>query len=301
MTILSDSVLVESKSARDTQLEQVTHEVAQSVLNKVKTLYFALWQGTGVATTELMAEFYEVDYEVVKKVSQRHRDEFEADGLRTIRGRNLKDVGDKLSLSSKAASLTLWTPRSALRLGMVLRDSPIAKVVRTSLLDIAEAAFGVDPFKAKFNKVNLLSEWLDQHSINPVLVGQWKFNSLKQLCPEDTPILEEARTLIMQSAPQEQQDLTPSELATRLSQPLGRIVKPQEVNQALESLEFQFKLDSPRNPKRWRWELTDKGQEFGKVYLATGEKNRWSGGQIRWSPDVLPLVQPLLEKQSEQA
>lgn len=36
MTILSDSVLVESKSARDNQLERVSHDRAATILDKVK-------------------------------------------------------------------------------------------------------------------------------------------------------------------------------------------------------------------------------------------------------------------------
>lgn len=80
MTILSDSVLVESKSARDNQLEYITHERATETLTKVKALYFVLWKGVGTATTGQMAEFYEVSSDVVQKVIQRHRDELESDG-----------------------------------------------------------------------------------------------------------------------------------------------------------------------------------------------------------------------------
>ena len=55
--ILAESVLVESKSARDTQLERLSHDDAQ-VLNKVKVLYFALWKGVGTATTEQEVQYY---------------------------------------------------------------------------------------------------------------------------------------------------------------------------------------------------------------------------------------------------
>ncbi|MDV2997678.1 MAG: hypothetical protein N4J56_007383 [Chroococcidiopsis sp. SAG 2025] len=136
--ILSESVLVESKSARDRQLEGISASDATDALTKVKALYFALWKGEGIATTEQMAAFYEVSVEAVQKVIQRHRDELDFDSLKTLRGKALKDVMDKMSITSKAPSLTIWTPRAALRLGMLLRDSPVAKVVRTSLLDAVE-------------------------------------------------------------------------------------------------------------------------------------------------------------------
>ena len=53
MVILSDSVLVESKSARSEQLASISHERAQEILSKVKALYFALVAGDlASATTE---------------------------------------------------------------------------------------------------------------------------------------------------------------------------------------------------------------------------------------------------------
>ena len=141
-TILSESILIESKSARDNQLAQIGHSRAQEILNKVKSLYFALWQGTGAATTEQMREFYEVKTDAVEAALRRCRSEFESDGLKTIKGKQLKDFKHVSALgaeTSKAPSLTIWTPRAALRLGMTLVESEIAKAIRTSLLDTAQA------------------------------------------------------------------------------------------------------------------------------------------------------------------
>jgi len=56
MTLLTESVLIESKSARDNQLVNVSHDQAGKILAKVKNLYFSLWQGTGIASTEQVAE-----------------------------------------------------------------------------------------------------------------------------------------------------------------------------------------------------------------------------------------------------
>ncbi len=140
--IVSDLVLIESKSARDNHLAQMPHERAQSILNKVKALYFALWQGTGAATTEQMKEFYEVKIDAIEAALRRCRNEFQSDGVKTLKRRQLKEfkqLSASEAESSNAASLTTWTPRAALRLGMVLQNSPVAKAVRTSLLDAAEA------------------------------------------------------------------------------------------------------------------------------------------------------------------
>jgi len=45
MPILSDAVLVESRTARDDQLGDMPHQKAQTIIEKLKGLYFALWQG----------------------------------------------------------------------------------------------------------------------------------------------------------------------------------------------------------------------------------------------------------------
>jgi len=136
--ILFESVLVESKSARDRQLESISTSDATDTLAKVKSLYFALWKGEGIATTQQLAIFYEVPEANIRQLLKTHRDEFEAGGLKTLRSKALKQVRDLLSLTPMAVNATVWTPRAALRLGMLLRDSAIAKAVRTSLLDAVE-------------------------------------------------------------------------------------------------------------------------------------------------------------------
>jgi len=139
MSILSDSVLVESRAARDHELGGMSHDRAQAILAKVKSLYFSLWKGTGVATTEQVADFYEVPAANIRKAIERHRAEVESDGLQVLSSKALKQVSDLVSLTSTAPKITVHTPRSTLRLGMTMEDSPIAKAVRTSLLDAVEA------------------------------------------------------------------------------------------------------------------------------------------------------------------
>jgi hypothetical protein len=139
VTILTDSVLVESKSARENQIKNVSHDRANEIFSKIKTLYVALWQGSGCATTERVVEFYETKTDAVESALRRYRSEFESDGFKTLKRRQLKSFKDVPAIgaeSSKAPSLIIWTPRAALRLGMVLRDCALAALVRTSLLDI---------------------------------------------------------------------------------------------------------------------------------------------------------------------
>ncbi len=138
MTIVPDSVLVESKSARDYQLERISPQRAQQILNKLKALYFAVWKGEGTTTTELLADFYEVPEVNIRQLLKTHRTEFILDGLQTLRGKDLKEVRDLLSLTSMTVNATTWTPRAAMRLGMLLKNSEIAVALRTSLLDAVE-------------------------------------------------------------------------------------------------------------------------------------------------------------------
>lgn len=134
----NDIVLIESKAAREDHLAQMRQDQAQGILDQVKGLIFALWRGEGIATTAQMAEFYQVHEETVRQSIKRHRDEFDADGLKTLKGKALGEVRDILSLSPNSPNETAWTPRAALRLGMLLRDSQVAKQVRTTLLDLAQ-------------------------------------------------------------------------------------------------------------------------------------------------------------------
>jgi hypothetical protein len=138
MTIVSDSVLVESKSARDHQLERISPERAQQILNKLKAIYFAIWKGEGNTTTELLANFYEVPEVNIRQLLKTHRAEFVSDGLQILRGKDLRQVSDNKSLTSKTVNVAVWTPRAAMRLGLLLRNSAIAAALRTTLLNAAE-------------------------------------------------------------------------------------------------------------------------------------------------------------------
>lgn len=141
--MLKPEVLVESKFARDDCLTVVDDARAQDVLSKAKALLWASWQESAIATTEQVAEFYEVPVKTVQTSAKTNRNEFESDGLKVLRGKDLKDVTLNIEVTykvtSKASSLMIWTPRATLRLGMLLRDSEVAIAVRTLILDLTEA------------------------------------------------------------------------------------------------------------------------------------------------------------------
>ena len=118
-------------------------------LDKVKALQL-LPDGMHV-TTALVAEYFEVEFEAVKKIVQRHREELESNGMTVLRGEALVAFErDNMSLSNKSypqalrSNLTLFSRRAVLNVAMLLRDSDVARRVRVYLLD-AEASARTEP------------------------------------------------------------------------------------------------------------------------------------------------------------
>lgn len=131
--------LIESKSLRNEYLGKYTDDRALDVICKAKALIMSVWEGKNVATTKQIAEFFEVLEDVIRDNVRRHKDELVSDGLQSV-GRKSSELCEIFSLNSEGGKVTLWTPRAALRLGMLLRDSAIAKQLRTLILDIVAIA-----------------------------------------------------------------------------------------------------------------------------------------------------------------
>ena len=155
MNIVTGSILIESKTARETQLAQINEERATEVLNKIKALYFALWKGSNTTVTDQVAQFYEVPEASLRKLLKFHRSEFESDGLKTIRGKALSDARYLWSLPSKTSQVTVWTPRAVLRAGMLMRDSEVAKAIRSSLLNAVEKVIPAQTQEIEILKLEL--------------------------------------------------------------------------------------------------------------------------------------------------
>ena len=143
---MNETQFIDVKTLRD---NAVGH---YEVLEKVKKLL--LIPELEVMTTEQVADYYEVDYDAVKNVYQRNTDELESDGMHIekmetfLKGQNVSfqkernkailtyDNGITFSVTNRG--LKVFPRRAILRVGMLLRDSVIAKEVRTQLLNIEE-------------------------------------------------------------------------------------------------------------------------------------------------------------------
>ena len=128
--------------------EQLKNKV--EVLNKVKGLI--LLPNSDVATTEQVSTYYEVGIEAIKSIVNRNNDELLSDGYKLLSGKEIKvflescnqnftnykgyfiSGGQKFSNRSNG----VFTKRAILRVGMLLRDSTVAKEVRSQLLNIVE-------------------------------------------------------------------------------------------------------------------------------------------------------------------
>jgi hypothetical protein len=116
---MSELILLESVSARNEKLAKLTQDASLDHLNKAKSLVMAVWQGSGIATTEQMAEYYEVPIDTVRSIASRHKEEFDEEWF--IAAMSFKDKlfdsrkgRDFLALCTKEARLlylqtTNWT------------------------------------------------------------------------------------------------------------------------------------------------------------------------------------------------
>ena len=129
---MNTDVLVESKSLRDEYVGRT------DVLDKVRKLVFL--PDDLHATVEMVTTYYEVGFEAIKSIIKENREELESDGLSTLSGEELRSLKDLGCISKNTAALIVIPRRAILRVGMLLRDSVVAKEVRTALLNIEEAA-----------------------------------------------------------------------------------------------------------------------------------------------------------------
>lgn len=131
--------VINNKVERDSLVERV------EVLDKVKDLL--LLPNMEYATTKQVADFYDIGKKAIDNVILRNKEELTSDGmiivkqgeLKKIKG-DLQDEGslEKYGLGKFVASAYLFPKRAILRVGMLLRDSEVAKEVRNQLLNIEE-------------------------------------------------------------------------------------------------------------------------------------------------------------------
>jgi len=124
--------LLESKTLRESLIDRT------EVLDRVKKL--TMLPDDLHVTVEMAASYYEVGREAIKSVIKDHRDELENDGMKVLSGDELRSFKDLTNVGSQARSLTIIPRRALLRIGMLLRDSAVARQIREYLLNVEEIA-----------------------------------------------------------------------------------------------------------------------------------------------------------------
>lgn len=137
-----------NKELRDQLVSRV------EVLEKVKELL--LLPGADWMTISQVADYYEVDTNTMSRVIQRNHDELSEDGMYKLKRKeaeerlNVQDVQierthHKTTFSHNSMTLVVSNSgvlalpkRAVLRVGMLLRDSIVAREIRTQLLNIEE-------------------------------------------------------------------------------------------------------------------------------------------------------------------
>lgn len=138
--------VVSPKDKRDSLVHKV------ELLSEIKELL--LPPELEMATLQQVADFYNVSKEMINTLLKSYQDEFVSDGYTLMRGNKIsfffhttKRRGSYTVTSINGKEYTyssynncLFPKRAILRVGMLLRDSEVAKKVRAQLLNTEESA-----------------------------------------------------------------------------------------------------------------------------------------------------------------
>lgn len=128
-----EAALVESRTLRASMCERV------EVLDKVKILT-VLPDGLHV-TTRMVADYFEVSDKAIYSLVHRHRAELESNGYTVLKA---VDNQEFVTLNMEGTQVSgrgtaIFNRRAVLYVAMLLRDSAVARAVRSTLVDTVEA------------------------------------------------------------------------------------------------------------------------------------------------------------------
>jgi len=114
--------------------DEMMNDEKLEVLDKVKII--ATLKGIDLSTIEQVANYYEVTKQAIESLVLRNKDELESNGFKTFSYSELKSLNiQDECFKIPNRGLRLFNKRAILNVGMLLEESPIAKEVRTLLLD----------------------------------------------------------------------------------------------------------------------------------------------------------------------
>lgn len=148
---MNEIVLAESQSLRCS----LCTDNNTSILDNVGTL--VTLNGTDFVTTINVAKFYQVPKNTIEYTVKRHYEEFASDGYKVFKKKDLQNW-HCASFKIPNRGLALFTKRAVLRCGCILRDSIVAKNVRTYLLNVHDSA-------AQSNVLSQIAQQLNENAL----------------------------------------------------------------------------------------------------------------------------------------
>lgn len=126
--------LLESRALRESVSTRT------EALDRVKAL--VLLPDSLHITSKLVADYFEVTERAINSIIQRHREELESNGFRILTGSEaLAFVSFNLKLTQVGGrGIAVYPRRTVLNVAMLLRDSAVAREIRTYLLDTEAAS-----------------------------------------------------------------------------------------------------------------------------------------------------------------
>jgi len=132
MQPIKSDALLESKTLRESVINRT------EVLDKVKKL--TMLPDDLHVSIDMAAAYYEVGKEAINSLIKDNREELESDGLKVLRGSELMSFKDMGVIGKNTSAFTIIPRRALLRIGMLLRDSVVARQIREYLLNVEEIA-----------------------------------------------------------------------------------------------------------------------------------------------------------------
>ncbi|HJV46601.1 MAG TPA: hypothetical protein VJ824_12880 [Bacillota bacterium] len=289
----NSEALIESKSLRDSHINNV------EVLNKVKAL--SLLPDDIHTTIEHVANYFEVTKRWVEELIADNREEVQSDGLKIVSKKELTELNfgdlESFGISKYAASITLIPRRAVLRIGMLLRDSQVAKRVRDYLLNVENTA--------RIEAPEIIEKAIRKPTWNQIQSNVRAKSKLYKMLglPESSALAHALNHEEMETGV----DLTPFKrlvreedtdhtvTPTELGNTFDPVISAKKINMLLEQCGLQVK-----NVKK-EWDLTDKGKPFAKLtttIINKKDKSKTVSSEkqaIRWKLSVLELLRPFVK------
>lgn len=161
-------------------------------------------------------------------------------------------------------------------------------------LSQADAPSVVLQVQKSIEEAEVLGDWLVGMGIDKTIGKQLKIDMVASQHPHLKGTFEQAKKFIAASDPLESVGMN----ATQVGEHLNPVKKAKEVNELLEAMGLQYKVErtSTKTGKlKYFWQVTEGGQKYSVVHKVTNTDTDWNGNQIKWQMSVVGLIQERLD------